>query len=190
MGLLFPTITWLSLENVTLSHWPRTVQWRFSRAHFPLFFLFTSRTLTFFYTTKRLYPSWYRARWTVLLDTCPSLCSLNLVVASFNGVLRSLRTCRTSTLLFLSSSGRRRPVCGLFSTVPLPRKRTITSETVPLGIPTGYLLQFMYTLTYFHHHFMSSDNCFEYVNSVHYYYRQNVNFRFNFINKSDALYCG
>jgi hypothetical protein len=66
-----------------------------------------------------LYPSWYKERWTVVLDTWVSLFSLNLVVTSFNGVLRSLRTSLTSTLVSLSSSKRWRPVWGLFSTDPL-----------------------------------------------------------------------
>ena len=49
----------------------------------------------------------------------------------------------------------------------------------------------MSTLTHFHNHFfMSSDNRLrEYVNSVHYNSRRNVNFRFNFINRSVALHC-
>jgi hypothetical protein len=68
------------------------LQWSFSRAHFTRFFLLTSLILTFLFTTRLLYPSWYTERWTVLLDTWVSLFSLNLVVTSFNGVLRPLRT--------------------------------------------------------------------------------------------------
>ena len=74
------------------------LQWSFSRAHFTRFFLLTSLILTFLFTTRLLYPSWYTERWTVLLDTWVSLFSLNLVVTSFNGVLRSLRTSLTSPL--------------------------------------------------------------------------------------------
>jgi hypothetical protein len=61
--------------------------------------------------TRLLYPSWYKERWTVLLDTWVSLFSLNLVVTSSNGVLRSLRTSLTSPLVSLSSSKRWRHLC-------------------------------------------------------------------------------
>jgi hypothetical protein len=130
------TINTLKFSRTTYGLWLRDIfQSRtVSRCHFTPFFLLISLILTFFFTTRLLYPSWYKERWTVLLDTRVSLFSLNFVVTSFNGVLLSLRTSLASTLVSLSSSKRRRPVWSLFFTDPLRLKRTTTSETVPLRI--------------------------------------------------------